>query len=238
MPVIVHTVKSGETLSSIARQYGVPLSELRESNPEITNPHRIYVGQTIMVMQPDPSPHAPSIQLQTHQLKEIVPTLTEAQAQALITPLTYALRMAEASTIERQAAMLAQVAHETGGLRHMRELGREGYFTRYDGRKDLGNIHPGDGAKFRGRGFIQLTGRANYQRCSQALGIDVVEQPELVETYGVAAMVLAWYWNEHHLNQYADTGNFVGLTKRINGGVHGLEDRQRYYQRALEALQN
>lgn len=240
MAVITHTVQAGETLTSIAMRYGIKWSEIQARNPEITNPNVIRVGQVIFILKEDvpASPQDLRVvpEITAEILTFIVPDLSPMWAQQLALPLTYALRMAECYTIERAAAILAQIAHETGGFRYMIEQGRDSYFSRYDGRKDLGNIYTGDGARFRGRGFIQLTGRANYERCGRALGIDLVQHPELAEQSGIAAMTLAWYWNEHDLNHYADRGDFLGLTRAINGGLNGLENREYYHERALKIL--
>jgi len=94
----------------------------------------------------------------------------------------------------------------------------------------------GDGWRFRGSGYIQLTGHANYYHFGQAVGEDFVMQPELVRTPKFAAMSAGWFWSTHKLNQYADTRDYVMLTKRINGGLIGLEDRKKHIDHALEVL--
>lgn len=132
------------------------------------------------------------------------------------------------------AMFLAQLAHESGELRHVRELASG---DAYEGRADLGNTEPGDGPRFRGRGLIQLTGRANYVRCGKALGLDLVAQPELLEEPRWAAWSAAWFWREHGLDELAAGPDaLVRCTRRINGGLNGLADRGRYYTRALAAL--
>jgi putative chitinase len=142
-------------------------------------------------------------------------------------------------TPARQAAFLAQVAHETGGFQWFRELGNQAYFTKYDGRADLGNTQPGDGARYRGRGFIQITGRTNYTHAGQALGLDLVNQPQLAETPEIGARIAAWFWNSRGLNALADQADdeaFKSITRRINGGLNGLDDRRAYYARAQSVL--
>ncbi len=108
--------------------------------------------------------------------------------------------------------------------------------TRYEGRADLGNTQPGDGSKFRGRGLIQITGRANYAACGEALGLDLINQPTLLELPQHAAMSAAWFWSMKDLNTLADKGDFVKITRRINGGLNGQADRQGLYDKALKVL--
>lgn len=128
----------------------------------------------------------------------------------------------------REAFFLGQMAHETGGFRWLHELGSKSYFRRYDGRRDLGNVHPGDGYRFRGRGIIHLTGRHNYTLYTRKLGIDLLTNPDIAATPEVAALVAGQYWVDRNLNKLADDGNFRAITKRINGGYNGYRDRVRY----------
>ena len=94
----------------------------------------------------------------------------------------------------------------------------------------------GDGFRFRGSGFLQLTGMNNFYHASQALGADFIMQPELVRTPKYAAMTAGWFWQTHKLNQYADSGDILTMTKRINGGTIGLEDRKQHIEHALHVL--
>jgi len=94
----------------------------------------------------------------------------------------------------------------------------------------------GDGYRFRGSGFLQLTGHSNFYHAGQALGVDFVMQPELVRTPMYAAQTAGWFWQTHKLNQYADRGDFLTMTKRINGGTIGLEDRIKHINHALHVL--
>ena len=138
----------------------------------------------------------------------------------------------------RQAAFLAQIGHESGSLVYVKELGGPSYFVKYDGRKDLGNTQPGDGAKFCGRGLIQVTGRANYRTASQVLFGDerLLFSPELLEKPEWAAKSAVWFWSTRNLNELADADRFTDLTKKINGGTNGLEDRKARYRLALSVL--
>lgn len=133
----------------------------------------------------------------------------------------------------RLACFLAQTAHETGGYRWLRELGDSRYFARYDGR--MGNRR-GEGAKYKGRGLIHVTGRNNYVECGQALNISLLDSPELLELPEYAVQSAIWYWRTHHLNRYADSSDFVGLTRKINGGLNGLEDRKKRLRQIADRL--
>lgn len=132
------------------------------------------------------------------------------------------------------AQWLAQIAHESGQLRYVREIA-DG--SAYEGRADLGNVQDGDGPRFRGRGLIQLTGRSNYERYSQAAGVDFVGNPELLELPAYAADSAGWFWHANGLAALADALDPVlACTKRINGGTNGLQERRTFYASALAAL--
>ena len=133
----------------------------------------------------------------------------------------------------REAAFLAQLAHESGEFRYVRELASG---EAYEGRKDLGNCEPGDGVRYKGRGLIQITGRSNYRQCGDALGVDLVSCPERLEEPELACRSAAWFWSSRHLNELADKGDFAAITRRINGGLNGYRERLAYWERAKEAL--
>ena len=137
----------------------------------------------------------------------------------------------------RQAMFLAQIGHESGGMKYTTEIwGNTAAQLRYEGRPDLGNIHVGDGFRFRGRGLIQTTGFYNYQKTADALGIDCVNNPDLLAEPQNAARSAAWWWQSHHLNKFADSGDIVGCTKVINGGTNGLDHRKKLYEAALNSV--
>lgn len=133
----------------------------------------------------------------------------------------------------REAAFLAQIIHESGSFKYTKEIASG---KAYEGRKDLGNVNAGDGVRFKGRGLIQITGRANYQDITECFGVEFVDNPELLEQPEWAARSACWWWNDRGLNRLADAGKFIEITKRINGGTNGLKDRQEYYNRAMEVL--
>ena len=166
------------------------------------------------------------------QLKEIMPYAGK-RADTFLEPLNAAMDEFEINTPSRQAAFLAQIAHESGSLRYVKEIASG---AAYEGRKDLGNTEEGDGMRFKGRGLIQITGRANYAQCGAALGLDLLAEPDLLEQTENACRSAAWFWQTRGLNELADDGEFKLITKRINGGYNGLEDRRAYYTRAKETL--
>ena len=138
---------------------------------------------------------------------------------------------------KRVAAFIAQIGHESGQLKYVKEIwGPTAAQAKYEGRKDLGNTVVGDGPKYRGRGLIQITGRANYMACGEALGLDLIKQPELLEKPQHACMSAAWFWASKGLNTLADADQFDKITRRINGGQNGAADRQALYARALKVL--
>ena len=138
---------------------------------------------------------------------------------------------------KRVAAFIAQIGHESGQLKYVKEVwGPTAAQAKYEGRKDLGNTVAGDGSKYRGRGLIQITGRANYMACGEALGLDLIKQPELLEKPQHACMSAAWFWATKGLSTLADAGQFDKITQRINGGQNGAADRQALYARALKVL--
>lgn len=167
------------------------------------------------------------------ELRRIMPYATNENLEKYHEPLTDAMREFEIDSPPRIAAFLAQVGHESGSLRYVRELDTG---EAYEGRKDLGNTEPGDGVRYKGRGLIQITGRANYQACGAALDLDLVGNPELLEQPVPACRSAGWFWTSRGLNAFADKGDFLTITKRINGGTNGWKDRTDYYERAKEVL--
>ena len=137
------------------------------------------------------------------------------------------------STSMRMAHWIAQVAHESGEIRYTKELasGRA-----YEGRKDLGNTQQGDGVKYKGRGLIQITGRANYRKYANYCGFDVVRCPELLERPLGATKSSMWVFQKFGCNELADADNLKAIRRKINGGYNGLAACEKYLKRAKEAL--
>ena len=170
----------------------------------------------------------------------------------------------EINTVERVSAFIAQCAHESGGFKRLKEnlnykweslrrvfpkyfptdeLAQEYAHKQeqianrvYGGRMGNGDESSGDGFRYCGRGLIQLTGKNNYTKFAESIHMAVEEVPTLLETYDGAVKSACWFWHTNNLNQWADVGDIVTMTKRINGGTIGLEDRQKHYAHALEVF--
>jgi putative chitinase len=199
-------------------------------------------------------------------LQAVCPKTKAAQLEKFIPALNDVCPYYEITdTPQRLAAFLAQVAHESGGFNFVQEnlnYGAKGlmatfrkYFPTeglakeyerkpekiankvYANRMNNGPEESGDGWRFRGRGLIQLTGRYNYTRFADALSISVDEVVEFLETSDGAVSSAGWFWWENKLNDICDSGDFVKLTKRINGGTICLEDRKHHYEMALKILE-
>jgi putative chitinase len=167
-------------------------------------------------------------------LKRICPLASVGRMAVFLEALNDAMQeFGISENVDRETAFLAQVAHESGGFRYVCELASG---DAYENRRDLGNTEPGDGPRFKGRGLIQITGRANYQNCGAALGLDLVANPGLLESPGLACRSAGWFWSTRGLNELADKGDFLRITKRINGGTNGWPDRLAYFERAKEVL--
>ena len=123
----------------------------------------------------------------------------------------------------RFAHPLAQLAHESDGFRAMEEYASG---KAYEGRADLGNTQPGDGVRYKGRGPIQVTGRANYRTFGRALGIDLERRPDLAAVPSIGLQVSAAYWGSRNLNALADRDDILSITRAINGGNNGLDGRR------------
>ncbi|MGY2186378.1 Chitinase class I [compost metagenome] len=176
------------------------------------------------------------------QLLSIMPG-ARFHAGVFILSLNDAMVRHDINTPKRMAAFLAQAGHESGQLQYVRELGGDQYLSKYDTgalAAFLGNTPEldGDGQRYRGRGLIQITGRHNYYQCSLGLFGDerLLAQPELLEQPQWAAESAAWFWEQNGLNELADRDQFNSITRRINGGLNGLQDRLQLWARARAVL--
>jgi putative chitinase len=170
----------------------------------------------------------------------------------------------EIDSPQRVSAFIAQCTHESGGFKRLKEnlnykweslrkvfpkyfptdeLAKEYAHKQeqianrvYGGRMGNGDESSGDGFRYCGRGLIQLTGRNNYTKFAESIGADVEEVPALLETFEGAVKSACWFWKTNNLNQYADSGDILTMTKRINGGTIGLEDRIKHYNHSLEVF--
>lgn len=198
-------------------------------------------------------------------LQQLCPKTKTAMLQQYVDSLNDVVDYYDISkTTERTACFLAQIIHESGGFTAVREnlnYGAAGLMTTfkkyfptielakeyerqparianrvYANRMDNGPESSGDGWKFRGRGLIQITGRYNYTQFSKGLKVSLDECVEYMETPEGAVSSAGWFWDNNELNKYCDKNDFIGLTKRINGGTNGLEDRKHHYELALKLL--
>lgn len=169
------------------------------------------------------------------ELRQIMPNCPAAKRTDYLPFIQQAMEEFDITTYLRETAFLAQLAHESAELRYMEEIASG---AAYEGRASLGNTQPGDGKRFKGRGPIQLTGRANYTKYGPLLGVDLVNDPTIAATKEVGFRIAGEFWRLNGLNQLADQQNFREITKRINGGYNGLNDRIMYYERAKLVLNN
>ena len=180
------------------------------------------------------------------QLLAIMPAATPSHVANFIGPLNDTMAEFAITTPARQAAFLAQLAHESGSLRYVQEIASG---SAYDNRADLGNT-TGEalvcatlagttpGKYYKGRGLIQITGYTNYLACSRALLRDdsLVQNPSALERPDLACRSAGWYWDSRRLNDFADAGQFETITRKINGGLNGQADRLAHYERAKKVL--
>ncbi len=291
-----YTVKSGDTLGTIAKQFYGSASKyltIAEANG-IDNPNIIRVGQelelpgieeetvdappadennseenTTVTLENNDQPTVAAASVagffSVETLKEIMPQATDENIEKYLNALNDEMGKFEINTPLRAAHFIAQLAHESASFKYVSEnlnysakalravFGK--YFPTdeladeyarqpekiankvYANRMSNGDEASGDGWKYRGRGLIQLTGKDNYSKLSEALGIDLVAYPDqLATSANLAVGAAGWFWDMRNLNTYADQDDIKAITKRINGGYNGLEDREKYFDRAREVL--
>ena len=200
------------------------------------------------------------MQISLEQLKSFFEDTEESVLANFVDPINKVIEEFEINTLERISMFLAQIGHESGGLtklhenlnykaarlaqifpKYFRDVDPEGYANNperianrvYADRMGNGSEDSGDGYKFRGRGAVQLTGRSNYTACGKDLGVDLEANPDYLETPEGAIRSAAWFWDQHDLNELSDEKNVTAVTKKINGGVIGLEERTALFEEAL-----
>lgn len=176
------------------------------------------------------------MKITNEQLKKIYPNSTQANRDKYLDYINEYAEQFAVNTFERMCAFLAQIGHESGQLFYSEEIASG---KAYEGRKDLGNTQVGDGVRFKGRGLIQITGRANYQQISKAFGVDFISNPELLKEPQYAVQSACWWWSNRKLNELADLNTedrFKKITKIINGGYNGYNDRYKLWMKAKEVL--
>lgn len=167
--------------------------------------------------------------LSNQQFYDIAIYAEKERLNILLPEINKTLARYEINTPLRKAHFLAQVGHESDGFNTNEEYASG---VAYEWRTDLGNVFEGDGVRFKGRGLIQVTGRANYEECSQALNINLIDSPQRLADFDLACLSAGWYWDSRNLNKYADADDFERITRIINGGINGYEDRLGYLERA------
>ncbi|WP_432813567.1 glycoside hydrolase family 19 protein [Pantanalinema sp. GBBB05] len=161
--------------------------------------------------------------LSVDELLAIAPEAPVERAKLLVPQLNRTMLEFEITTPRRQAHFLAQIAHESDRFRALEEYASG---SDYEWRMDLGNVFPGDGVRFKGRGLIQITGRTNYGECGRALGVDLIKSPKRLSDPDLACRSAGWYWDNRKLNRDADRNDVYTITEVINGGYNGLDDRK------------
>ena len=224
-----YTVVSGDNLTKIANRYGTTVDQLVAWN-NIADPNKIYVGQRLIVKK-DTTPVDDN---PTYSY-----TVTDAQMQKMgwtnynLADLNRCINKFGITTKARLRHFIAQTSHESGLGKWTQELGDSSYCSRYDGRSDLGNTQPGDGCRFKGAGYIQLTGRYNYQKFANYIGDQNVMQGCSYVATKYPWTSAGFWWNNNGMNALCDSGATVEtITKRVNGGLNGLAERKKYYDKA------
>ena len=175
------------------------------------------------------------------QLSQIMRNLSQSKRLRYLEPLNEAMQKHGITNLLRTAAFIAQLAHESGEFQFMEELwgptkAQNRYEPPSDLAKRLGNTQPGDGKRFKGRGPIQITGRFNYKKYGDLLGVDLIKEPERAATPEIGFATAGLFWERNGLNELADAGDFKAITQRINGGQNGALERERFFERAKLVL--
>jgi putative chitinase len=163
------------------------------------------------------------------ELSAIAPYSRRDRLEKLLPHLNNTMQRYAITTPLRKAHFLAQLGHESDGFNTNEEYASG---AAYEGRRDLGNTQAGDGVRFKGRGLIQVTGRANYADCGRALGVDLINNPQRLGDFDLACLSAGWFWDTRKLNNHADRDDVLTITRIINGGTNGLADRRSYLSRA------
>lgn len=166
-------------------------------------------------------------------IKAIAPNSKEEIIGPLVGYLNKYMPKYEVNNYLRVCHFLAQAAHEAASFRTLEEYASG---AAYEGRKDLGNTQRGDGVRYKGRGIFQLTGRANYRTIGAKIGKDLENNPELAESPEVSVLTALEYWKSRNLNKWADEDNVERITRLINGGLNGFEDRKKYLARCKQVI--
>jgi len=174
----------------------------------------------------------------TKLIEVLSPNCTPKNRERFVKPLLDTCALFQINTPLRVSMFLAQLMHESGEMRYVKELASGEAYDTGNLAKALGNTPEpdGDGQKYKGRGLIQITGKSNYATLSKIFAVDLLANPEMLEFPYYAARSAGWYWNSRKLNDLADKKDLKACTKKINGGFNGLADREKYYLKALDYL--
>jgi putative chitinase len=178
-------------------------------------------------------PETPLPAITLDQLLQIARYADPNRVEGLLPHLLLTMAEYNITTPLRQTHFLAQLIHESGSFYYVEEIDSGEYL---EGRTDLGNTEPGDGARYKGRGLIQITGRTNYDTCGQDLGVDLLNDPTRLMDDDLACLSAGWFWRKNDLNQYADADDVEMVTRTINGGLNGFDERQDFLAIAKEVL--
>ncbi|WP_214483062.1 LysM peptidoglycan-binding domain-containing protein [Bacillus sp. SM2101] len=239
-----YTVVSGDSLSGIAQRFGMTLAEIQSLN-NISDPNKIQIGQVLKVYAnsgtgdnpdlPDIGDGGASVTYVTESQLNEIGWSSQFLSEAILNDLNSCLERYNITTRSRLCHFISQCSHESGAGRWTKELASG---EDYEGRTDLGNTEPGDGPKYKGGGYIQLTGRYNYTQFANAMG-----DPEILnQGVDYVAANYPWssagfWWNNNNMNALCDTNPTVeAVTRRVNGGTNGLDDRIMYYNRAIQVF--
>lgn len=221
-----HTVKKGDTVYSIAKSQGVDVKDIAKAN-KLDKNFTIEPGQKLVIPGKDKKPSAEK-KVEKKKI-DISKTLTGTTHEAVLTRTARAAGITDPTEL---AAFLAQCAHESHDFQSMVEYGGSLDFRKYDPKhapkkaRALGNKKVGDGARYKGRGYIQLTGRYNYKRAGEALSLPLEQKPELAEKPEIAAKIAVWFWKQRVQPNVTNFNDVRSVTKPINPGLNGLEDRK------------
>lgn len=190
-------------------------------------------NKELSVASPSSTADLLGLNLSVAQLTEIAAFADPAQIELLYHPILRTLAEFDLTTPLRQAHFLAQLCHESGSFNYLEELASG---EDYEWRDDLGNVQAGDGVRFKGRGLIQITGRANYADCGDALGQDLIATPTRLADPDLACRSAGWFWNTRYLSAFADRDDVDTITYRINGGYNGYDERVEFLNAAKAVL--
>jgi predicted chitinase/LysM repeat protein len=238
--ITTYPVKSGDNLEGIAQHFGMTLAKIQSLN-NITDPNKIQIGQVLKTYDnsgsalPDNGDGGSPVSYVTESQLNQVGWSSAYLSPAIIDDLNKCLKKYNITAKSRICHFISQCSHESGAGRYTKELASG---EAYEFRSDIGNTQPGDGSKYKGGGYIQLTGRYNYTQFAEAMG-----NPEIVnQGVDYVAAKYPWssagfWWDMNKMNALCDTNPSVeAVTRRVNGGTRGLEERIMYYNRCVQVF--